>query len=137
MKIAVSASGEGLDALIDPLFGRCGYFTIVDTEDMSFETFDNERIALTEKAGIQSVQFVVSKGAKVVITGHCGPNAVQALSEAGVELIVDLMGSVRQAIDNYKKGKLLETTKANVEDHYGIGEGTTVGGISAQDQKVV
>ena len=46
MKVAVSSSGKGLDSQIDPRFGRCACFLIIETEDMSFEAFDNENIAL-------------------------------------------------------------------------------------------
>ena len=61
MKIAVTSTGPTLDDPIDPRFGRCAYFIIVETDDMSFEAFDNESIALGGGAGIQSAQFVVSK----------------------------------------------------------------------------
>ena len=121
MKIAVSANGKDLDAPLDPRFGRCAYFIIVDTEDMSFEAFDNANISLSGGAGIQSAQFVASKGAKVVITGNCGPNAVQTLSAARVELIVGQTGTVREVINNYKTGKLRQTAEPNVEDRYGMG----------------
>ena len=30
MKIAVGSNGNNLDSLIDPRFGRCAYFLIVD-----------------------------------------------------------------------------------------------------------
>jgi len=46
---------------------------------MSFEAFDNEGVALGGGAGIQSSQFVVSKGAGAIITGNIGSNAVQTL----------------------------------------------------------
>ncbi len=119
MKVAVSASGKDLDAPIDPRFGRCAYFILVETEDMSFEVFDNENIALGGGAGIQSAQFVASKGAKAVITGNCGPNAVRTLNAAGTEIIVGQSGTVREAIERYKKGLLDTTSEANVTDHYG------------------
>lgn len=121
MKVAVSSSGRDLDAQIDQRFGRCAYFIIVETDNMSFEVFDNENIALGGGAGIQSAQFVASKGAKTIITGNVGPNAVRTLSAAGVEVIVGQDGSVRKAIEDYKKRKLKSTTEANVVDHYGIG----------------
>ena len=121
MKVAVSSSGGDLDAQIDPRFGRCAYFIIVETDDMSFEVFDNENIALGGGAGIQSGQFVASKGAKTIITGNAGPNAVRTLSAAGVEVIVGQEGTVRKAIEDFKKRKLKSTTEANVVDHYGIG----------------
>lgn len=119
MKVAVSAGGKDLDAPIDSRFGRCAYFILVETDDMSFEAFDNENIALGGGAGIQSAQFVVSKGAKVVITGNCGPNAVRTLNAAGAKIIVGQSGTVREAIERYKKGVLDTTHEANVADHYG------------------
>jgi predicted Fe-Mo cluster-binding NifX family protein len=130
MKVAVSSSGRDLDAQIDPRFGRCAYFIILETDDMSFEVFDNENIALGGGAGIQSAQFVASKGAKTIITGNAGPNAVRTLSAAGVKVIVGQEGTVRQAIEDYKKRKLKSTTQANVADHYGMGNS------SAQDTSV-
>jgi len=37
MRIAISATGPTLDAEVDPRFGRCQYFIIVDPETMEFE----------------------------------------------------------------------------------------------------
>jgi len=86
MKIAISSSGKDLDAQLDPRFGRCRHFLIVDTDNMSFEVFDNENATLGGGAGVQSAQFVAAKGIKAVITGNCGPNAMQVLSAAGVQV---------------------------------------------------
>lgn len=131
MKIAVSSSGKDLDSQMDPRFGRCAYFVIVETEDMSFEAFDNENIALGGGAGIQSAQFVSSKGAKAVLTGNCGPNAVQTLSAAHVKVFVGQSGTVREAIERYTRGDMKSTTTPNVADHYGMGGGAGMGrGIS-------
>jgi len=44
MKIAVSATGLTLDAEVDPRFGRCQYFVIVDPETMEFEALENSRL---------------------------------------------------------------------------------------------
>lgn len=127
MKVAVSARGKDLDVLIDPRFGRCAYFIIIDTDDMSFEAFDNESMSLGGGAGIQSAQFVASKGAKVVITGNVGPNAVRTLSAAGIGVILGQTGTIREAIDDYKRGKLKSTGEANVSSHYGMGGGVGMG----------
>lgn len=119
MKIAISASGKDLESLIDPLFGRCPYFIIGDPEDMRFETFENPNIDIGDDAGIKSARFIASKGAKVVITGNCGPRAVQELSDTGIEIFIGLMGTVRQVIEIYKNGNLLRTTTSNVEEYFG------------------
>lgn len=132
MKIAVSSAGTQLDSQIDPRFGRCAYFLIVETEDMSFEAFDNENIALGGGAGIQSAQFIASKGAEAVITGSCGPNAVRTLSAAGVKLFVNQSGIVKEAVERHKKGELSPTNKANVPDHYGTGNVSQAVEASAQ-----
>ena len=125
MKVAVSSSGTQLDSQIDPRFGRCAYFVIVNTDDMSFEAFDNEGIALGGGAGIQSSQFVASKGARAIITGNIGPNAVQALSAAGVEIFIGQSGSVRDAVERYRRGDIKPEGSPNVTDHYGMGGGVS------------
>ena len=127
MKIAVSSSGKDFDSQIDPRFGRCAFFVIVETNDMSFEAFDNENIALGGGAGIQSAQFVASKGAEAVLTGNCGPNAVQTLSAAHVEVFVGQSGTVREAVERYRRGDMKSTTTPNVAEHYGMGGGAGMG----------
>ena len=133
MKVAVSSSGKDLDSQLDPRFGRCAYFLIVETNDMSFEVFENENMALGGGAGIQSAQFVASKGAKAVITGSCGPNAVRTLSAGGVELFVGQTGTVGEVVERYKTGQLSPTTEANVSDHHGMRGGGPVRDAQARD----
>jgi len=128
MKVAVSSTGKTLDSAIDPRFGRCSHFLIVETGDMSFESFSNESISLGGGAGIQSAQFIASKGAEAVLTGNCGPNAMSALSAAGVKVIIGQTGTVREAVERYKRGELRSAPGANVEAHYGMGGGGGMGG---------
>jgi len=127
MKIAVSSSGRNLDSQVDPRFGRCAYFVIVETDDMSFEAFDNENIALDGGAGIQSAQFVGSKGVRAVITGNCGPNAVQTLSVSRIDVFVGNSGTVREVIEKYTRGDIESSSTANVADHHGMGGGAGMG----------
>jgi len=123
MKIAVSTTGDQLDSAIDPRFGRCAFFSIVDTENMAFEAFSNDSISLGGGAGIQSAQFVASKGAKVVITGNCGPNAMRTLSASGIQVILGQSGTVREAVERFNRGGLRPAADANVGEHYGMGGG--------------
>lgn len=127
MKIAVSSSGKDLDSLIDPRFGRCAYFLLVETDDMSFEVFDNQSIASSGGAGVQSAQFISSKGAKAVITGSCGPNAVKTLVAAGIEVFLENTGIVREVLQKYKDGDLTSTSMANVDEYSGLGDRTNSG----------
>ena len=121
MKIAVSSKGKDLDSQIDPRFGRCKYLLMVETDNMSFEVFDNQSIFLGGAAGIQSAQFISSKGVKAVITGNRGPNAVQTLSAAGIEVFLGNTGNVRKAIQKFKNGELSSTDVSHDPDYSGLG----------------
>ena len=112
MKIAASATDGQLDASIDPRFGRCQYFVLVDSDTMNFEAFPNTSLTAPSGAGIQAAQTVANKGAKLVITGRVGPNAHQMLSSAGIKIITGVYGTVREAIEKFKRGQLREITIA-------------------------
>jgi len=123
MKICVSAVSNSLDSPIDPRFGRCPYFVVVDSETMRFETFPNAASDAGGGAGIQAAQTIASKGAKVLITGNVGPNAFQALSAAGIKIVTGASGTVRDAVEKYKRGELTETGAPTVRGHFGMGIG--------------
>ena len=120
MKIVVSSTGDSLDSQIDPRFGRCSFFIIIDTEDMSFESINNENIALGGGEGIQSASYVVSKGVKAVLTGNCGPKAMQVFNTANVDVYIGSSGTVKEAVEKFKQGGLSSTTKATVEEKAGV-----------------
>ena len=120
MKVAVSSNGEDLNAQLDPRFGRCAYFLVVNPDDMSFEAFYNESAVQGGGAGIQAAQFLASQGVDAVITDNCGPNAVQTLSAAGIELFGGQTGTVREVVERFKKGNLRPTSEATVDSHFGM-----------------
>ena len=121
MKVAISATSPSLDADVDPRFGRCQYFIIVDPETMEFEAVENSSAMAGGGAGISSGQTIASKGAEVMLTGNCGPNAYQTLSAAGVQVITGVSGRVRDAIERYKNGQFEAISQPDVAAHYGMG----------------
>jgi len=123
MKICVSAVANSLNAQLDPRFGRCPYFVIVDSESMQFEAIPNMASGAMGGAGIQAAQIIANKGVKVVITGNVGPNAFQALSAAGIKIVTGAFGTVREVVEKYKKGELSETNAPSVGGHFGMGRG--------------
>ncbi|HUU83960.1 MAG TPA: NifB/NifX family molybdenum-iron cluster-binding protein [Phycisphaerae bacterium] len=120
MRIAVTAAAANLDANVDPRFGRCAYFLIVETDTMEAQAVENPNVALGQGAGIQSAQLLAEKGAKFVLTGHCGPNAHETLSAAGIGVILGCTGSVRGAIDRFKAGELSAPGGPDVAGHTGM-----------------
>ena len=120
MKIAVTSKSNNLESEIDPRFGRCSYFLIVDTDTMSFEPLSNESAMASGGAGIQAAQNVAKTGAEVVVTGNMGPNAFQTLSAAGIKVFIGANGTVKEAVEKYKKGELKEAEAPNVGSHSGM-----------------
>ena len=120
MKIAISATGPNIDDQVETRFGRCPYFQIIDTESNNNEALDNTNAALGGGAGIQAAEMLVNRGVEVVLTGACGPNAYQVFNAAGVPVIVQVNGTVRQAIEKYNEGLYSPASKPSVESHYGM-----------------
>lgn len=120
MKICITSRGDSLDSEVDPRFGRCGFFIVADPESMEFSAFPNEMAGIAGGAGIQAGQFMSEKGVGAVVTGNCGPNAFRTLQAAGIGVFTGAAGSVRDAIDAYKNGKLGSSQGPNVGAHSGM-----------------
>ena len=119
MRIAVTSTGERLDSEVDPRFGRAAFLLIGDTETMEFVVIENENAA-SGAAGIGSAKRVVDEGAEAVLTGNCGPNAERTLSAAGVKLYTGVTGTVAEAVELLKGGKLTTAEEPNVQAHFGM-----------------
>jgi predicted Fe-Mo cluster-binding NifX family protein len=121
MKVAVSASGTDLSSQVDPRFGRCPYYIIVDTDTMAFEVVSNTANSSAHGAGIQAAQLVASKGVKAALTGNVGPNAYGALSASSIRVVSGVTGTVREAVERFKNGELQATGGPTVGGHFGTG----------------
>lgn len=120
MKIAISSTDKTLESDIDPRFGRCQYFIIVDPYSLKYRAYANEGAATKGGAGIRASQYVVDLGAEVVITGNVGLNAFKTLNAAGIEVLIDGVGTVRNAIERYMEEKLKKAQSPTVEVHSGL-----------------
>ena len=119
MKIAVTSQGKEMESEVDPRLGRSKWYIIADTETDSFEAVDNSDVAgASHGAGPQAAQKIASFGVKAVITGHCGPNALRALQAGGIDVYTGASGSVKEAIDQFKKGELQISQKPDVSGHW-------------------
>ena len=145
MRIVVSANGMDLDAQASPVLGRCPVYVFVDLESadenhsMAFEAVDNPALGAAGGAGIQAAQFVVERGAKAVISGNVGPNAFGVLQAAGVPVYTFGGGTVRQAVEAYKAGKLAVAGGATARAHVGMGGGAAAvasDSVSARQEEI-
>lgn len=119
-KICITAEGDNLDSNIDPRFGRCAYFILVNPQTLAFEAIQNPYKDSTGGAGIQAGQFVADQKVKAILTGHLGPNASKTLEAAEITTICDINGTVKAVIEQYNTGKLNPVTGPSVASHFGM-----------------
>lgn len=119
MKIVVTAQGPTLDSAVDPRFGRARHLLLVDPQTMQTTAHDNrQNLNAPQGAGIQAAQAVHDLGAGAVVTGHVGPKAFATLRAAGIAVYLGASGTVRDAVEQFRSGRLRAADGANVEGHW-------------------
>ena len=119
MKIAITSLGKDLDSQIDPRFGRAAYILIVDLDGNEVEALDNsENLNAFKGAGIQAAAMLSKSDAEVLLTGYCGPNAFKTLQAAGIKVVNDVSGTVKDAVDAFNVENAAYADSANVEAHW-------------------
>ena len=107
MNVAISATGNDLNADVDRRFGRCEWFLFVDTESLHCEAMGNKNADAASGAGTSCAQMVLEKEVDAVISGQVGPNAYEVLKKGGVKIFIASQEmSAREAIDKLRKNEL-------------------------------
>lgn len=124
-KICITSTGPTLGSSVDPRFGRCGYFLIVDEKGKLVKAMPNEAGQTMQGVGVSAAQVVANEKVGIVITGNVGPNAYGVLSSSGIKIFPGAFGmSVKQAFKAYKEKKLKEVEPST---GYGFGPGRGFG----------
>lgn len=119
MKLAITSDGSDLSSRVAARFGRARYFIIYDVDSGEMEAVDNvQNLEALQGAGIQAAQNIVELGVDAAITGNVGPRAFATLQAGAVKIYIGATGSVSDATEQFKAGKLECVTKANVEEHW-------------------
>jgi predicted Fe-Mo cluster-binding NifX family protein len=119
VRIAITTSGDDLNAPLDTHFGRAPRFLVYDTDADTFEVIDNHQtLNAAQGAGIQAAERVARSGARAVVTGHCGPKAFRVLAAAEIKVYTTDAATVAEALDQFRSGSLTECRSADVEGHW-------------------
>jgi len=137
MKICISATGNNLDAALDPRFGRTMYFLIVDDKGKLIKVIKNTGVQAMRGAGITAAQIVAKEKVDVVITGNIGPNASTVLGSSGIKIFLGNPAmSVRDILQEYQKGRLQEATGAvPCRPGFGAGPGQRGRGLGGRGRR--
>ena len=107
MRVAITADVPDENSPVSMVFGRCAYYAIYDTATDRLDFLPNPGGMMARGAGVQAGQFLISQGVQMVITGGMvGPNASMVLSQAGIEVVNGFTGSIRDAVEAVKSGKV-------------------------------
>jgi predicted Fe-Mo cluster-binding NifX family protein len=119
MKILVTCKENNENCEIDPRFGRCLHFAVVDLESGEISFHDNsENASGRQGAGVGAAKLAADLGVEYLLTGNCGPKAFQVLEASGVKVVVGISGKLKEVVENFKNGKYSTIDKPNVEGHW-------------------
>lgn len=125
MKIVISATGAGLEANVDPRFGRAAFLLVIDSETGALlEAIDNsEGRDAAQGAGIRAAALVADKGVQAILTGRVGPKAMPVVEKAGIQVVSDVSGTVQEALEEFRKGALASSATGSSSAGQGRGAG--------------
>lgn len=119
MKVAISTTGQTLDAPLDPRFGRARNFLVYDLEQETFQVIDNtENVNAAQGAGVQTAAALARAGVGSLVTGHCGPKAFEVLVAAGITVYTSDAATVAAALEQVRSGALAAAQSPDRESHW-------------------
>ena len=105
MKIAVPTTDDGgLQATIASHFGQAAYFTIIDSE--SGEVSPQPNTGEHHGGAVTPAQLIAEAGTNMVLCGGLGSRAVALFAQAGIDVYVGAQGTVQDALDAHRDGRL-------------------------------
>ena len=123
MKLAISMTGESLDAPFDARFGRAAQFCLVEPESGVCELVANPARDASGGAGVQAAQLLASQGVTAVVSGAYGPKAWKTLHAAGIRALLAPDSAHtptgREMLEQFCAGTLREADAASHDGHHG------------------
>ena len=117
MKICVPTMGEaGMQEAICQHFGRAPTFTIIDLDSGKITVLPN----VSEHMGGTGLptETIFAAGVQLMIVGGLGPKAVSLFNQAGVDVFVGAIGTVKDAVDDWQADMLSHADLDNAcHDH--------------------
>lgn len=85
MKIAITAEGDNLQAMVDERFGRSAYFAIYDTASKETTFHANPAKDAAQGAGPAALQFLARLGVSRILALEFGSKIIALLADLNIE----------------------------------------------------
>jgi predicted Fe-Mo cluster-binding NifX family protein len=110
MKICIPTNNDGgLEDSVCEHFGRAPTYTVVDTDTGHVRVIRNSSEHMGG-AGKPPEQ-IAATGADVLVCSGLGPRAIDMLCSYGIAVYIGATGTVKQAVESYKRGSLTPASK--------------------------
>ena len=93
---------------------------IIDVDTGEYEAVPNPFTTGQHGAGVQAIVLAVSRGAKAVLTGYTSPAVANQFKSSGIEVLTGITGTVRNAIEQYKKASSLKASEIEAKSKAAI-----------------
>jgi len=115
MKICVPTIGDsGLDSIVGEHFGRVPTYTIVNLDTNEVQVIANTSHHMGGQGDPPDI--MAREGVNIMVCRGLGRRAISMFEELGIDVYIGASGTVRDAIDAFKNGRL---QKASMDDACG------------------
>ncbi len=112
MKVCIPTMGNGgMEEAVSQHFGQAPTFTIVDLDTKEVQILPNKGEHMG--GSVLPTDTLKDQGVQVMIVGGLGPKAIQAFAERCVEVFVGATGTVKDAIEDWRGGRLTKASSDN------------------------
>lgn len=117
MKICIpTLDNIGLESTVSSHFGKASGFAIVDDETDDIRFIQNT--GQHHGGGMTPAEIIGQEGVHAVLCEGLGVKAVRLFEQQGIHVYCNASGTVAEALEAYKAGKLPEATDANACQHH-------------------
>jgi len=126
MIVGISASSADIKQQVNPVFGRCPGYIIIELNGPKIKKLEyvvNEATNSPSGAGVAAAQTIIKNKVEALISGNIGPNAFMILQQNGVKIYTAYNITIKEAVKMLTEGKLKESGNASIESKFGMGQG--------------
>lgn len=121
LRVCVPSSGcGGLDDYVGEHLGRVPTYTIMDTDTGEVEVISNQ----SEHRGGSGLpaNLLAQQGVEVLICAGLGRKAINLFDQHGITVHVGASGTVKEAIEEWKRNQLSEASESNACQRHEFGK---------------
>ena len=121
MKLAVTTNGPTLDDEISELFTQSSHLHLIDTDTMACETLECPGLGSLRGSVVHSPGHMAEYKIEAVLTGTIAPQNYKRYKAARVELISNVRGIARTAVEAFVNGTLKQRSMQDIAETMGSG----------------